>query len=381
MKTKNKFELHRTLFSTRVMNKVSPEEIPVGNTEAVTALFADMEQLEFVNEVLLGEAYPASEGYSEVILTEEWAQSFADAINKKPGFLYAKGHEDAETWFTRAIASGYIVGAKVEPGRLLLRNRLLQRESPENKELMHQTLNEIRAGLLSTSTGDYQKRRVEFDEDGDIVQYAIESVKNQTNALVEHDMHASEATIIASNFRLGSYDDVGQSFTSNKVITDTKYTAEDGVNNEEGEVTMKEHIDAIKTKMKKAEIAEAFEIEVVSDEVKAALKKLEDVEAQVGDLDKFVTTTLADRAAVFKALKDSALREAFKEQEVLEAAETLFTLQNGTQEEVEAEITRLKELSGIKKMQSVIASGINHTPNNADVETGETGKTEQDTEA
>lgn len=381
MKTKNKFELHRTLFSTRVMNKVSPEEIPVGNMEAVNALFADMEQLEFVNEVLLGEAYPASEGWSEVILTEEWAQSFAAAVNKKPGFLYAKGHEDAETWFTRAIASGYIVGAKVEDGRLLLRNRLLERESPENKELMHQTLNEIRAGLLSTSTGDYQKRRVEVDEDGDIKQFAIESVKNQTNALVEHDMHASEATIIASNFRLGSYDDVGRSFTSTKVIKDIKDIAEDDVNLKEGEVTMEEHITAIKSNMKKAEIAEAFEIEVVSEEVKTALKKLEDAEAKVGDLEAFVTSTLADRAAVFKALKDNALKEAFKEQEVLEAAETLFTLRNGSKEEVEAEIARLKELSGIKKMQSVIASSINHTPETAVEEVIEPGKIKQDVEA
>lgn len=353
---KNKYELHRTLFNTRVLNKVTPEEIPVGNHEAVETLFKDMQTLEFVNEVMLGDAYPASEGYGEVILTEEWAESFAKAVNEKPGFLYAKGHEDAETWFARAIASGYIVGAKVEDGRLLLRNRLLERTSPDNQELMLQTLNEIKAGLLSTSTGDYQKRRVEFDENGEMTQYAIESVKNQTNALVEHDMHASEATIISSNFKLAYYDENGN--------TVSKSTAEDGAKFKEGELTMNEHFEAIKKSALKDEVvAEKLGLEIATEEMRTQLKEVKELEAKVGNLKEFINKSLAEKEAVFKTLKENALKEAFKEDEVREAAETLFRLDGGTTEEIETEITRLKELSGIKKMQTVIASSINHEPN------------------
>ncbi len=367
-----KYELHRTLFSTHVMSAVAPEDIAVGNTEAVETLFKDMAPLEFVNEVLLGDAHPASERYGEVILTKEWAESFANAINKKPGFLYAKGHEDAEHWFARAVPSGYIVGAKVDNDKLLLRNRLLERTSPENAEFMRQTLNEIKAGLLSTSTGDYQKRRIEIDDTGNIKQFAIESVKNQTNALVEHDMHASDATIVASNFKLAYYDEKGN------IIS--KDAADGGVNSEEGEVTMKEHIEALKAAMKSDEIASSFGFTLLTTEQSTALKKLENAEARVGDIEQFVNTVLTERTAVFEALKEAELKEAFKEAEVLEAAQTLFTLKSGTVEEIKNEVSRLKELSGIKKMQGIIASGVNYTPaNSTDVTSGSGAK--QDVEA
>lgn len=347
----NKYELHRTLFTTKV-GTISPNDIPIGNQAAVNTLFGTMKPLEFVNEILLGEAHPASEGYGQVILTNEWAESFANAVNKIPGFLYAKGHEDAEHWFARAVPSGYIVGAKVENNRLLLRNRLLERTSPENAEFVAQTLNEINAGLLSTSTGDYQKRRIEIDDTGEIKQYAIESVKNQTNALVEHDMHASDATILASNFKIAYYDENGNIISKN--------TTDDSANLNEGETNMKVHIEALKAAMKSEEIASTFGLTLLTPEQSVALKKLNEAEAKVGDIDVFISTILTERAQTFEALKKAELKEAFKEVEVFEVAESLFKLESGSVDDIKAEITRLKELGGIKKMQSIIASQINY---------------------
>jgi len=366
MPNKFKKELYNARFSTRVIGGagVEAESIPVGNPSAVETLFKGMEAIEFVNEVLLGEEHPTDDWSGNIILTEEWARSYANAVNKTPGLLYTKGHEDAaQHWATRAIAGGYIVGGKVENGRLLLRNRLLVKKNEADKEFVEQTMREIAAGMLSTSTGDIQKRRIEFVEDGKYKQYAVESVKNQTNALVEHDMHASDAKIVSANFRLGYYD-------SNDRFVGVEPNATDGGgNHDKGEETMgfKETVEIIKTALKSGEgdmptLLKELGLEVVTEEVKTAVARLKAAEDKVGDISAFVSGITAEREASFTTIKSAKLKEAFTDSIVHEVAESLFSVKAGGEKEITDEITRLKGLGVIKNIQTDLASRVGYVP-------------------
>ena len=369
MHQKPKIETKKTLFRSSIVavNSTKPEDIPLGNVEAVNKLFGeDAQPTEFVNQVLLGDDHAAVEWDGEVVLTEDWANSYAEAVNKTPGVLYARGHEDVNPYL-RAIPSGYIVGAKVENGSLLLRNRLINKKNEAEKEFVEQTMREISAGILSTSTGDIQKRRIEFTEDGEFKQYAIQSIKNQTNALVEHDMPASDAAIIGANFRstVCYYDEKGELVKTEKLSLDE----EQGKNISQGDVKMNlsEHFSVLKSAMKEgtldvSKLSSELEIEVLTQEQKTALKRLEEAEAKVGNVDEYLKSIETKTKANFTALRDKSLENTFKEPETLELAKTLFSLNSGGAEEIEAEITRLKDVSVIKKVQSLLASSANHSP-------------------
>jgi len=370
MPPKSKYEQHSTQFRSVVVTDVLPDTVPVGNTDAVSKLFADMEALEFVNEVLLGEDHKTDDSSGNIVLTEEWAKSYALAVNEKPGFTYIKGHADAGHWAMRAIADGYIVGATVKDNRLLLRNRLIVKKGVEAQELVEQTMREISAGQLSTSTGDIQKRKIVWTEDlSDYTQYAIESVKNQTNAIVEHDMHASDAKIVGANFRIGSYDDNGL------LVPSEENEEEDNV---EGETPMKftELIDGVKTSLKAGgdgnlqTVAKELGIEMLTPEQKTQLSVLTGLNLKAGgDADAFITTILAERTATFDSLKDAELTKEFTSKEVLGIAKDMFTLKTGGLTDIQTEVTRLKGLASIKNMQTFLASTVGFVPSDgADVE-------------
>jgi len=362
MPKKSNFELHQSLFSSKALSPsvFAVDTVPVGNTQKVKTLFGDMEAIEFVNEVLLGEEHPTDQWSGSIVLTKEWAESFAQAVNTIPGFLYARGHEDTEM-YKRAIASGYIVGAKVDGERLLLRNRLLVKTSPDGKEFVEQTMREVNAGVLATSTGDMQKRRIEIDDNGNFKQYAIESVKNQTNALVEHDMHASDAHIVSSNFRVAYYDETG------KLIQDT---TDGGDKKGEGTMTIEQHIAEIQTSLKTGEsktdlatVLKGVGIEVLTDEHKTQMLKLKTAEEKAGgDIVKFVEDTLSARSAVFTQTCEMKLATAFKDADVLELAKSLFALKTGDSVAIDAEITRLSSLKSIQKMQTLLATQVGYVP-------------------
>jgi hypothetical protein len=373
MPKKSKFEVYQTMFASKALSPSAydVETIPVGNLQKVQTLFGDMEPLEFVNEVLLGADHPTDEWSGKIVLTKEWAESFAKAINKVPGFLYAKGHEDTEP-YKRAIASGYIVGAKIDGERLLLRNRLIPKTSPDGKEFVEQTMREVNAGVLSTSTGDMQKRRIEFDDEGNYTQFAIESMRNQTNALVEHDMHASDASIVSSNFRIGYYDEKGNLIQED--ISKFKDTTGGGDNRTKGEgkMTFKEYIEGIKTSLKSGEgdiatVLAGLNVEVLTEEHKTQLSKLKDAETKAGvDIVTFVDTVLSERTAMFADNCELKLKNAFKDEDVLELAREHFSLKSGDSNAIDEEITRITKLKSVQKMQTLLASAAGYVPSGND---------------
>lgn len=380
-KVKNTNEVKNELFSAMFRSGVLKDEsivatVPIGNEDAVQTLFADMQPAEFVNEVLLGENHPTDDWSGNIILTLEWAKSFAEHINTKPGPLYARGHEDAGGhWAMRAIPSGYIIGAKVEEGdnpRLLLRNRLLMKKNEMEKEFVEQTMREIAAGMLSTSTGDIQKRRIEFTDDGDFKSYAIESIRGQTNALVEHDMHASEAQIVSSNFKLGYYDKNDNYIQTN--LGGQPNSVVDRKIHQEGEETMKftELVENIKTSFKNGEgdqaaLLSALGLKAVTEEDVAMLARAKTAEEKAGKpIDEFVNAVLEERKSNFASVRDAKLKDAFAEPEVFALAKDLFRLNEGDAIAIEEEVTRLKSLESVKTIQTTLAAGVGHvmtTPN------------------
>jgi len=182
----------------------------------------------FVNTVMLGDKYKTL-NYPPMTLTKEWGESFAKGINAVPSPMYIKGHEDSNWQLEqfRIPGDGYLVGGKVTKidgdDALVLKNYLLKGDTEEKKALSIKTVRELKAGMLSTSTGDIHKRRVEFDEDGDAEYYVIESIKGRTNALVEHDMTGSHANIVGTNFKQGTKSTVGG---SNDIQGDEEMAAE-----------------------------------------------------------------------------------------------------------------------------------------------------------
>ena len=150
-----------------------------------------------------------------------------------------------------------------------------------------------------------------------------------------------------------------------------------------GEETMKEHIEALKAALKANSKPETIAAELgftlLTDEQRTSLKKMEAVETKVGDIEAFVNQVIDERAENFTALRDKSLETTFTNKDVREAAGSLFQLKSGSVAEIEAEVTRLKEMGIIKQMQSIIAAGINYSPG-AD-EPAKTGSTKQDVEA
>jgi len=369
-----KYGIFKTVFkSAHLQNDISVDDVPVGNASKVTTLFADQTPYEFVNQILLGEKHKASEGWNDVTLTQAWAKSFADKVNANLGPIYLQGHEDAQNGAMRQIPAGYIVGAKLDEsyedgaGRLLLRNRLYAK-GKFSQEIIEQTLNEVNAGVLNTSTGDYQRREYRYDEQTDTIEsFAIESVKNQTNAIVEYDMNASDASIITSNFKYVPCDEQGNEIGKPIDCTSIRGDFKD----EQGDKGMtKEELLAQVKAMNKAgtctseEIATAIGINITD----AKMKAIEEVEAMLGDvtIKEFVTTALKSRkdesAAKFATTVDTKLKAVFTDELEYEVATSMFKLTEGDDATVDAEIAVLKTHKALVGMRNRALEAMNHTP-------------------
>lgn len=366
-----------TYKSALLQNDIAVNDVPVGNTEAVTALFADQKEYEFVNQVLLGENHKASEGWSSVVLTQAWARSFADKVNAKPGPVYLQGHEDAQIGAMRQIPAGYIVGAKVDEayeggaGRLLLRNRLFEK-GKFSTEVIEQTLREINAGVLSTSTGDYERREYAYDEETDEVNsFAVESVKNQTNAIVEHDMHASDATIITSNFKYVPCDehgkDIGNPIDCTSIRSDLKN------NQGDDSMTKEEMLNTLKSMFKDGsvtsdEVVAILGVKLMTDEIGTSAATFKEVKALLGDKDlkEFVTTALKQtndkKAEEFKTLRETKLKASFTDEVELILAKNMFKLTEGDEAAVDAEVTRIQSEADMKELHEKALMRMNYTP-------------------
>lgn len=346
----------------------SVDAVPIGNVASTKVLFDDGKKNEFISTTRFGEDFPAQlDPWTQIVLTKEWAASFAEQVNLVPKPLFIAGHADTGVGVKeRAIPDGYLTGAMVLGDILYLRNSLPEGETPERKALINQTLKEINAGMLSTSLTDVMEYNIVVDETEDTYMYfATKSLKGQTNALVEHDQTASEAEIILTSFK-AEIDSSGEKEEGDKRMGEKTMT------NAEHFVVLKNQLESGHLAL--ATVAEGLGIEVMTAKQKVALKRLNDAESRVGDIAEFVAGTVADREATFTSLKEAKIKEVFKTDELVEIATSMFALKDGSVEAIGTEVTRISELKAFKAIQGKVAGAMNYNPGNG--ETEETGSNE-----
>lgn len=334
----------------------SYKDVPIADEAKYKTLFGEEGAFfEFISAVKLGEDAPAHpDSWTTVILTPEWGQSFSDSVAEMPKPLFISGH--AETGISpkmRAIPDGYVVGGLVRGNIFMLRNALPRQKSELKQALMEQTAKEIDIGMLSTSTSDTMQVSVVVDEEEDeITYYANKSVNRQSNALVEYDQTGSEAEIILTSFKAASL---------NGERGEKKVGTEDKI------VTTKEHFTSLKNQFDAGlislkDIETGFGVTLMSTEAKTALKRLKDAEEKIGgDITTFIDNQLKQQEDAFIALKDSCIEKVFKTPELIEVADTLFSLKKGTKEDIEAEVKKIASLKFMQGKAGEIASGMNYS--------------------
>ncbi|RLI54177.1 MAG: hypothetical protein DRP09_13830, partial [Candidatus Thorarchaeota archaeon] len=329
--------------------------VPVGNSSAYKELVGEAETKEFINVVALGEDNPAHpDPYTTIVLTEEWAKSFVKSVKDSPKPLFIEGHTDAAIGYKmRAVPDGYLTGGMVLGETLYLRNTLVLEGTEDKKALINQTVKEINAGMLSTSTSDYLKYETKTDEEGNVTYFAVESVKGQSNAIVEADMTGSDASIIITSFKAG-IDSSGENKKGEEQMGEKTMT------NTELFTSLRNQLDSGRLAL--STVAESLGIELMTAKDKVALKRLTDVEARVGSIDEFVASVEAEKEGAFTSLKEAKLKEKFNTPELLEIAEPMFSLKEGSAEDIGKEVERIAELKAFKAIQSKLALSMNYNP-------------------
>lgn len=333
----------------------SVEDVPIMNEAAYKTLVGEDKVYEFVNTVMLGENHPAiPDPWTTVVLTEDWANSFVNSMKASPKPLFIPGHADYSiSAKMRAIPDGYMTGGLVKDSVLYLRNTLIMSGAEQKKALIEQTAKEIKANMLSTSTSDYMKFRTEVDEDDNVTYFATESVKGQSNAIVEADMTGSEADIIITSFKAtdGSNDKKqGEEHMAEKTT----------MTNDELFTSLKNQLDSGRLAL--STVAESLGIDLMTSKQKAALKRLNDAESKVGDISEFVLKIETEKKEAFAALKEAKLKEKFNTEELIEIAEPLFSLKEGNADEIQAEVDRIAEMKVFKAIQGKIAANAGFSP-------------------
>jgi hypothetical protein len=352
-----KGETKTEVISLKASRPISVEDIdtvPVGNKSTFKILKGDDEDpAEFITEVKLGEDYPARPwSDTELILTEKWAKSFAKAINENAKPLYRKGHEDAGiNSKMRAIPIGYVVGAIVKDGSLFLRNYYRQGETAEQIADRNQDMTELKAGILSTSTGDQTEYTVDYNEETKEYTYKAEkSLGGQSNAIVEAHMTGAEAEVTTTTFKDGNVDNENKEqeyFNMDKEIVEMLSRLKNL--SDKGTVSMKD-------------IEEGLDVIVLKKEDTDNLNRLKAAEEVIGDITKYVEKVQSDKVEAFAGLKENALKDTFADEGIRKAAERFFTLKEGSKEEVEAHVAEIAEIEALKEIVSLKASVINHQP-------------------
>jgi hypothetical protein len=347
-------------FKDSVLTKV--EDVPIGNNAAYKNLVGEANGYEFVNIVELGEDHPAMpDPWTKVVLTEEWAKSFVKAVKAVPKPMFIPGHADQGVGYKmRALPDGYIVGGLVQNDVLYLRNTMLQGITESQKALAEQTAKEIKAGMLSTSTSDYMKYKTEVDQDtGEVTYFAFESLKAQSNALVEADQVGSDAAIILTSFKAdaGENDKKGEEQMGEKTLVATSA---------EQMLTLKNLIDSGRLAL--SEVASGLGIDVMTSKQKVALKRLNDAESTVGNITEFVAGTVKDKEDAFIVLKESAIKGKFETDVLIEIATPLFVLKEGNTEAIDAEVERVAGMKVFKSIQGKVAGAMNFVPSGSEQE-------------
>lgn len=328
--------------------------VKVGNTVAVDLLFSkfkDSEPIEFVTEVKLGEDHPVRDSRfgEKVVLTKEWAQSFAKACNAVPKPVYVAGHENVSEKL-RAIPDGYIVGAEYKEDSLYLRNRLLN-EGKLGATVIEQTQRELKAGILSTSTGDFQKRKyvTETNKAGvsEFKAYVTESMKGQSNSIVEDDMGAADVAVMAS-FRVGDSTSVGSEVQEKDM---------------EVQEVIKELASNFKSKaITSEEISKALGMSLVTVESANKLSEVESLEKELGmSVAEYVSKQKEESASLLRMKFENAIKAEFKNQTVCNVALKCADW-DGTEQGIVTAVAALKANEDIVSINKLLAGGFNYRP-------------------
>ncbi|NIU83392.1 MAG: hypothetical protein GWN64_07915 [Candidatus Thorarchaeota archaeon] len=285
-------------------------------------------------------------------MTKEWAESFIKKLDTAPFPMSALGHTNVERPLERVESHGYVVGGKVQDNSMFLRNYLRAGSAPDSKEFVAKTIQEMRSGMLSTSISNLQKYvRLEDPDTNELKWYVVESVAGQRNDIVEHDLVGSEAAIIARSFKSGEKAEE-KSATKNP--------------QEEKSMDKKEMLKKLQVlksggDLSVKEIVDTFGLELVTDEQKKAVSSLKAISDELGEGDALANIkSLKEKAArteeaEFEKVRNEALKEVFKTEEVLEYATELFALKSGDKDACVEEAKRIASLKTMKDMASKLA--------------------------
>jgi len=344
-----------SLKASRPISVTNIETVPIGNKATFKILSeGDENRAEFLTEVKLGEEYPARPSPDmELVLTEKWARSFSKAINENPKPLYRGGHEDAGiNSKMRATPAGYVVGAMVADGSLFLRNYYRKGETPEQIANRNQDMTELKAGILSTSTGDHTEYKVDFDDKLKKYTYkADKSIGGQSNAIVEAHMTGASAEVKQTTFKGGNAEDENKNRRTSNM---------DEITNIEMFSRLKNQFTAGTVSID--EIEKGFDVIVLKQADKENLKRLEDAEKVLGNINEYLKGVEKEKAEVFVSLKDASLVAKFADEGIRKAAAKFFTLKEGTKEEIDAHVNEISEMEVITEIVGLKAAAINHKP-------------------
>jgi len=328
--------------------------VDVGNKESYDALVGEAQKYEFLNTVQLGPEHRAQpDPWTQVELTEDWGRSYAEGINKTPAPLYIPGHADTGIGDKmRAQNDGYVTGARVKDNVLYIRNTMVLDGTDDHKALVTQTMKEIKAKMLSTSSGDIMSMKIEINDETDEVVYkAMSSLKGRSNALVEFDLKGSDADIVSTSFKQGSSDESNNMQGANDMEGKTTLTSSEMC------LSLKSQIALGSTSLKQIETE--MGVTFMTAEDKVALKRLADAEAEMGvTADVFLKGIQADKEAAFITLKEGSIKDKFKTDELIEVATSLFKLDAGSAEEIIAEVERVASMKAVTLITGNIAGSI-----------------------
>jgi len=281
--------------------------------------------------------------------------SYIAVMKERPIGGRKKGHISPLSWETPEN-DFYTIGGKIEGNKVYLRIYI----PPEGFETSNQgLLRDAKAGLLNFSIVSWTEDIIETDENGDIKSItAVRSVKGERNDRVEIGMGAMQQKV--NKEKTGDNPD-------NKIKTEEFIMAE----NKYSEVikNLKNQID--NGTVSKKDIAGDLKIEILTEEQKAALKKLKDILTITGENPIDVIKQLKENEQAVKQEKYENTREKLMSKEFgpekimengqekanlkREAAEPYVSTEIQETEKLEKQIKEAKEKPVVKNISFQVA--------------------------
>lgn len=333
-KNPKKEKKEKQVFINIINDAVAVSADSIDNSQAINDKISilqegDEKPFYFVNAVQLGEEHPTAYGN---ILTEQWAESFLSALDKAPLPLSAYGHENELEAMKRRDNDGYVVGGVVRDNTLYLKNYILKGETPESQERLNRVKREIKAGMLSTSTSDYQ-RKVLIENNGELTWYSVESIAGQRNDIVEHDLTGADSSVVATSLKTnGGGQDMEIDGMYNHIST--------AMNN--GAVSQEV-------------VAQNLGLELISQEQVDQVDELQNLKKVYGeDIKEQLEAYKAGKVDMFKAEVDSVLNEKINKDELKAFAKTQLKISEGKREDIEAELAHVMETDVYKNYANAL---------------------------